>query len=602
MSKWGSIGKPLTTIMVLALVGISLISFALIFTSYQTALGKLSLYATNNFKNELSEEADHIANIIEFRLKTLEGLTGASAASFALNPDENNPIRTGEILKILDSSRLRSVVNVARIDRDGVVTQSIGVSPIVAVGEDVSDQRYFELATVQNRTIFQQTSKGEGMPYLVLSIPVYQQLPAMVEQPQEPTFDGELALFIDPNILSSAVLDELSLKKGVDHILLVEKNGIILYDSKRELQLLQVQENALLDYFGPQSHDTISKIFDGLLNEGREGLAEYVTSDNTKGAISYSPIFVDDKIALGVALFGPSEQSEPLGGILDEQRDLLVLGTSLIIAAPGIFIAFILIINRRLVGTVDTQENKIVNQLQELQVAYEKLKETDILKDEFINIAAHELRTPVLPIILSAENLSDEMPDNSKIQSILRNAKRISKLTNDILDVSRIESNSFKLQKQQTNVRKLIDDLVQDFSLKIPHELEVTIKTDFSKLPPDLESVLIDKSRIIQVIGNLIDNAINFTERGTITVRVEFVRGDSNNSMRITVIDPGLGIDPEIKDRLFGKFITKSLNARGTGLGLYLSKAIVEAHGGMIGASSNPDGKGSIFSFTLPIT
>lgn len=228
------------------------------------------------------------------------------------------------------------------------------------------------------------------------------------------------------------------------------------------------------------------------------------------------------------------------------------------------------------------------------------LKEKDRLKEEFINIAAHELRTPILPIILTSEDLADEIDadKSDKVNIILRNAKRLKKLTDDILDVSRIESNTFKLNKSRVNIVALVQDTICDAHSRIPPGQKANINFQ-SKLPEKYE-IMVDREKIQQVMTNLINNAIDFTDSGTITVILQENAGPTNY-VEIKVIDAGKGIDESVKDKLFHKFVTKSNKAKGTGLGLYLSKAIVEAHGGKIRAENNKDGKGATFAFTLPV-
>jgi two-component system sensor histidine kinase VicK len=229
---------------------------------------------------------------------------------------------------------------------------------------------------------------------------------------------------------------------------------------------------------------------------------------------------------------------------------------------------------------------------------YEKLKEMESMKDEFINIAAHELRTPVLPIVLCAENLEDSLPENENVKVILRNAKRMTKLAGDILDVSKIESKTFRLQKQKSNIVQLIEEAIQDARLKIPEGQQVDIIFE-SLLPPALEEMVIDKNRIRQVLENLLANAINFTNSGSIRVSVE-KDAENQGFIRTSVTDSGKGIDPLIVDKLFGKFVSSSQKAKGTGLGLFLCKAIVEQHAGKIWGKNNIDVKGATFAFTLP--
>ena len=229
---------------------------------------------------------------------------------------------------------------------------------------------------------------------------------------------------------------------------------------------------------------------------------------------------------------------------------------------------------------------------------YEKLKDVESVKDEFVNIAAHELRTPVLPIVLCAENLEENLPENENVKVILRNAKRMTKLAGDILDVSKIESKTFKLQKQRNNIIQLIEEAIQDARLKVPEGQQVDIIFE-SRLPRALEEIVIDKNRIRQVLENLLANAINFTNNGSILVAIE-QDAERQGFILVSIKDSGTGIDPLIVDKLFGKFVTSSQKAKGTGLGLFLCKAIVEQHAGRIWGKNNNETKGATFAFTLP--
>lgn len=232
---------------------------------------------------------------------------------------------------------------------------------------------------------------------------------------------------------------------------------------------------------------------------------------------------------------------------------------------------------------------------------YRKLQELDELKEEFVNIAAHELRTPVLPIMLSAEALAEDNPaDNEKIGIILRNAIRLNRLTNQILDISRLESNTLRLKKEPADMLTVIRDVASNSSFHVNPAINIKIRSfagneDQRK---KVAKIIIDKDRIAEVLFNLLDNAIKFTENGgtiTISLRME------QDAAIIEVSDTGTGIDESIRDRLFTKFATKStLQLKGTGLGLYLCKKIIEAHGGKIWAKNN-DEKGATVGFMLPL-
>jgi two-component system, OmpR family, sensor histidine kinase VicK len=228
---------------------------------------------------------------------------------------------------------------------------------------------------------------------------------------------------------------------------------------------------------------------------------------------------------------------------------------------------------------------------------YEQLKIHDKMQKEFINITAHELRTPVQPILVLTEVLRASAKDNEEhklLDSIVKGARRLQKLSNNILDVTRIESNSLQLTKELFNINDVILDVMTDMKRQIVND---KVKL-FSYKPKEEVFVEADKERIIQVISNLLNNAIKFTEEGTISVSTE-VKGNRKREVFVTIKDTGQGIHPEIESRLFSKFASKSL--QGTGLGLFISKSIVEAHGGKIWTENNSDGKGATFTFSLPI-
>jgi two-component system, OmpR family, sensor histidine kinase VicK len=225
---------------------------------------------------------------------------------------------------------------------------------------------------------------------------------------------------------------------------------------------------------------------------------------------------------------------------------------------------------------------------------YEKLASHDKMQKEFINIAAHELRTPIQPILGLSGILQDSIhkdPEKVYVEIISRNAKRLEKLTEDLLDVTRIESRSLHLKKDIFNLKDVILAQIKDHK-KQANDNRIELQYDH-------ENVIVkaDKERITQVIANLLRNAISFTEvgGGLISIRSEI----KNDHVVIRMRDTGSGISPEIYPKLFTKFATKS--DKGTGLGLFISKSIIEAHGGRIWAENNKDDKGATFSFTLPL-
>ncbi|HZE78754.1 MAG TPA: ATP-binding protein, partial [Nitrososphaeraceae archaeon] len=253
------------------------------------------------------------------------------------------------------------------------------------------------------------------------------------------------------------------------------------------------------------------------------------------------------------------------------------------------------------------RQNELYQQVKEaneqLESANEKLKSHDKIQQEFINIAAHELRTPIQPILGLSEIILSKTKDieQAKLLEIVnRNAKRLQRLTEDILDVSKIESKSLHLSKVRFNLIEMINGAIADSRHQIKKEYKDNIKLE-SLFNEDV-FIAADRNRIYQVILNLLNNAIKFTKEGRIVISAAAVqeKNGHNDVVIVSVSDTGQGIDYEILPRLFTKFATKS-ETGGTGLGLFISKSIIEAHGGKIWAENNASGKGATFSFSLPI-
>ncbi len=224
------------------------------------------------------------------------------------------------------------------------------------------------------------------------------------------------------------------------------------------------------------------------------------------------------------------------------------------------------------------------------------------MQREFINIAAHELRTPVQPILglseVALSKIKNEYIELGQLLAVIsRNAKRLQRLTEDILDVTKIESQSLTLNIQTFKLNDTIMNALADY------EKEVKVVTHRRKVrllfsDHDQDTIIEgDQERLLRVISNLLSNAIKFTDEGEIIVNIE--RDNVAQQIIVNVRDSGQSIEPDILPRLFTKFATRSFS--GTGLGLYISKSIIEAHGGKIWAKNNPNRrKGATFSFSLP--
>jgi signal transduction histidine kinase len=270
------------------------------------------------------------------------------------------------------------------------------------------------------------------------------------------------------------------------------------------------------------------------------------------------------------------------------------------------------------------KQNQLTSELKGLN---QQLKYKDQLKDQFINIAAHELRTPIQPIlglteVIRSRNAASAQPkqDAEFLEIIIRNARRLQGLSEKILDISKIENRILRLDKQKFNIHENLRNIINDIKSK-----EKGVEIIFAE--PNVDPVIVeaDRIRIDEVISNLLTNAVESSkismktgsspyEQGHNTISVFTTirlkgNGRDNNKdnhedekegeIVISIKDRGTGIDPEIREKLFTIFVTKS--ETGSGLGLFISKGIVEAHGGKIWAENNADGKGATFSFSLPI-
>ena len=268
------------------------------------------------------------------------------------------------------------------------------------------------------------------------------------------------------------------------------------------------------------------------------------------------------------------------------------------------------------------QYNKLAKEREAtIRSQYNKLKELDKMKDEFINVAAHELRTPIQPIIGLSEVLRSRIRNNDRdigtnaenqefIDVILRNGQRLEKLVEDVLDVTKMETQSLELHKEHFDLNDLIINIIDDivaaeaesmvYGLPARRKGKNNVKIAYQ---PRHLPVYADRNRLAQIISNLLDNALKFTSEGHVMITTEMKIDDNSNKNSavaiVNVCDSGSGVDPEIMPKLFTKFSSKSFS--GTGLGLYICRNIIEAHGGRIWAENNKDGKGATFSFTLPI-
>ena len=257
-----------------------------------------------------------------------------------------------------------------------------------------------------------------------------------------------------------------------------------------------------------------------------------------------------------------------------------------------------------------TKQNDLTKKLEK---AHEELHHKYLIKEEFINVASHELRTPIQSILGLSEllqfrtlkNITNIQDINIQkyeeiVEVIIRNCRRILQLTNDILDVAKIERGSLILNTEKFDLRELIVEILREYEHTIKNRNNVKFFFESPDSNHNTIEIEADKGRLCQVLHNLLSNAIKFTKEGQITVIVK----RNENEIIVSIKDTGPGIDQEIFPKLFSKFTTYSLGSGGTGLGLFISKSIIEKHGGKIWGTNdtiNGETRGSTFSFSLPI-
>lgn len=257
-----------------------------------------------------------------------------------------------------------------------------------------------------------------------------------------------------------------------------------------------------------------------------------------------------------------------------------------ILATVGGFAVIILLLNRKLSGLVELRTK-------ELEKINEELRLKDKLKDQFISIASHELRAPIQPLLGFAMLAKKKRIDNDKAwEGVLKHAQKLQHLANEILDVSRIESGNLALVMEKINLNNLILDAVNAMKPRLNRNVQLVTELNGNAY------VQGDKFRLSQVITNILDNSIKFTKNGRITVQTRVI----DNKVEVIINDTGPGIPEDIMPNLFGKFVTKSIDGesqQGAGLGLFISRAIIKAHGGDISAKNIDNGAQFIITLTL---
>jgi signal transduction histidine kinase len=578
---------------VLVLVAIGLIAIGLSIVSYQYSAftsEEIRKIGAQDVRSNVEIQAYDIANNLN---NNIEAVRSNLALLSSIPAIQNQDIESS---KALFSDAQETTTNITSsyfwIDKDGKLlwANSFENQTIYEqfAGGDRSFRPYFTEPRDTLRPYFSSLIESvDAVPRLYIAHPIILDT-GQANNNSSSVFNGVVASAIDLDKFGQVLQAQLSTKYG-STLGLIDRNGMILYSSTNATY-------AGKDVFGDEFQSVIPQEIRASFNsflqkslQGSAGSGDISLQGNTS-TIAYQPVsFSGDNFAV-VYIVAPHNIQGAVGALIDQQRDfnLIVIGS---IGAIAVGVAFLILNwNRRLSGIVKSKTAELEKANLSLQEAVEQLKDHDRMQREFINVAAHELRTPTQAIIGYSDlfYLRPESREES-IKAISRNAERLESLTRDILDVTRIEGNRLDLNKEKFDISEVVASAIEDTRRRVN---DSNIKFEYAPRKIPVEA---DRMRISQVISNLINNAVKFTKQGTVYISTE----NKDSQVVISVKDTGPGIDPEIMPRLFTKFTSKSQT--GTGLGLFISKSIIEAHGGGIWAENNKDKKGATVAFRLPL-
>ena len=589
---------------IISVLAIIISSFSLFF--YQQNLTEQNIKDSifNQYKDRQIETTQIISERIESDLKLIMSILQGIADSVPLQQGELYGDKIQKIMK----EKFDQINDITKVDglfitdEDNIITYNIvseGKRSFVNI--DISFRDYVQETRNSLRPTFSNGFKGiDNMFSIALTVPIVNS--------DSGKYIGIIGIQIptEPFFAHSGNINN------------VDSQFLVAYDSKKDyLATPRTQfigknffDNNVQKFFNVTDiqNNYYRKVFSGKLLGG-SAVYDFGSGERLNTG---HPILLQEKPTYFIFVITPTTQIySHINDILHTER---IKGFSLIFGlsfAVLILIIFLIKWNNTLnievrKRTRELQESNRQLSLsnQEIALANEELKVHDKMQKEFINIASHEIKTP-LQAILSASQLLQMYPERQKkfASAIQRNAIRLQRLSNDILDVAKIESGSLKLNKELFDLNEIISNIVEDYKTIIindNHSVKLYFKPSNYALFVEAE-----KERIAGVISNLLSNAIKFTKKGEIFVSIEKENSNSINPYAlVTVKDTGEGIDPEILPKIFSKFITKSYE--GLGLGMYISKNMVEAHGGKIwteNKNNNKNGnRGAIFYFTLPLS
>jgi signal transduction histidine kinase len=637
---------------------IIIISMILLITASYSLLFYQQYIAEHNIRNNIFQEyrnnqieitkalSEHISSDLKLISSNLQGLSDSSY----LQQGELYGDRVGNLV----GERFNEINNISKIDglfiadKNNIITHNkVSEGQRSFVNIDISLRDYVNETKSTLNPVFSNGFKGiDGTYKIALTSPIINR------------DNGEYLGMVGVEIPSVEFFARYGNVYNIDSQFLVTYDQNSNYISTPRTNFLGKNffSNEVQSFFN--FNDIQNKYYEAVF-DGRlfGGYAIYDFGTGERLNTGY-PVSVDGNSKYFGFLITPTASVySDIDETLSTERSKFYLLIAVITATIVILVLFLVKLNSILNEKINRRTKDLEESNKRLKIANEKLNIHDKMQKDFINIAAHELRTPTQAISGNLELIKmtyvpsifqTSTPDQIGIKgelerlvkdedrlndftyglvSTYRNAQRLEKLVNDILDTTRIESNRLELHKESFNLNEKIQNVIKDIhnktNLSSHHGNSYTSINIVFEPQDDPIMVSADKIRIFEVLSNLINNAIKFSNGESITISAKnfqkneiwAIKSNHNNGLVdtentrenedekvavVSVKDRGKGIDYDILPRLFTKFATKS--DQGTGLGLYIAKSIIDAHGGIIWAENNKDGKGATFYFTLPLT
>jgi signal transduction histidine kinase len=601
---------PKSNFAILAVIGgvailLSVVSYQ--FSTYSTS--QIIDAATEDIQSNSQRQAHDLSRILINKVEAINNNLRVVASAPLLQDTSNLDTAKGALSGMQDTTSELTEFYIW-FDADGQMVWLSDISPELYEeyeAVDLSSTPYFTEPRDTGQLYYSTAIiSNDGIPRLYVSRPIVD---------AGGVFKGVIAGAIKLEVLGDYLQSQIpSDSQGT--VGMMDRSGIILYSSDRSA----LGTNVFNDTFQQRLPEDLKPSFNDFLRKSLSGGSgvEELKYRGSSSTLAYETVTVESKDFAVLYVTASHTFAGNVLSMIDQQRAFSAI---LILTLGGLAVGMAIILltwNSRLGLIIKSKTRALEEAVDSLQGANKRLEEHDKLQQEFVNIAAHELRTPVQPLLGVAETMQLTMKETGEnhivlskeeVDMLARNSKRLERLTQNILDVTRIENNKLVLESQRFDLTPKIQNVISETletdgkaildDNRLMHlwhrktsSMDVTVRLDAPKEPITVDA---DKTRVFEVVSNLLRNALKFTKQGAIDVTVTEIDGQA----QLTVKDSGRGIDSEILPRLFEKFATKSES--GTGLGLYLSKNVIEAHNGRMWAENNSDGPGASFHFTLPV-